>query len=164
MVNTHDLQVLDPASVRLFYHGGILRLAQPDRSWRAARVYRAFPLTDPAHYYGLTDGAGRELGIVVDPALLDEESRRAAETELEQRYFVPVVQRITDIREDYGATIVDAETDRGRKRYVIRSIRDNVVELPGGRLLVTDVDGNRFEIADLHALDARSQNVFLKSM
>jgi hypothetical protein len=164
MEETHELQILDAGAVRLFFYGGILRLTMEDRSYRAARVYRAFPVSDPTHYYGLTDGSGKDVGMVVDPSTLDAESRQAAETELEQRYFVPVVRTVLDIRDDYGATVFEVDTDRGRKRYVVRSMRDNMVELSNRRLLITDVDGNRFEISDLYALDSRSQNVLLRNM
>jgi hypothetical protein len=164
MAEIHDLILLAPESTRLFYHGGILRLTLPDRSYVSARVYRAFPVSDPDHYSGLTDGAGKEIGIIADPSRLDETSRTAAETELDKRYFVPVVTRVVDIRDDFGATIFEVETNRGQHRYVVRGIRDNIVELSHRRLLVTDVDGNRFEIADLNALDPRSQNVLLRSM
>lgn len=164
MAETYELQMLDAEAIRLFYHGGILRLTLPDWSYRAARIYRAFPVSDPTHYYGVTDGAGRDIGMVPNPSQLDAESRQAAETELEQRYFVPVVRTVLDIRDDYGATVFEVDTDRGRKRYVVRSMRDNMVELSNRRLLITDIDGNRFEIVDLYALDPRSQNVLLKNM
>src|SRR5690349_19455042 len=98
MADSYELHVLTPESVRLFYHGGTLRLTLPDRSYVSARLYRAFPVSDPEHYYGLTDGAGTEIGIMADPSRLDEASRSAAEAELDKRYFVPVVTRVIDIR------------------------------------------------------------------
>lgn len=164
MADSHELVLVAPESVRLFYHGGILRLTLPDRSYVSARVYRAFPVSDPDRYFGLTDGAGKEVGMIADPSRLDATSREAAASELDKRYFVPVVRKVFDIRDDYGATVFDVETDRGRHRYLVRGIRDNLVELSHRRLLLTDVDGNRFEIEDLTALDPRSQNVLLRSM
>ncbi len=165
MAENYELQILDPARMRLFYHGGVLRMTlADDRSYRAVRGYRAFPISDPDHYYGLLDGEGKDIGVIPNPAMLDAESRAAAESEMEKRYFVPVVRKVLDIRDDYGALIWDVETDRGHKRFVVRSMRDNTAELPNHRLLLTDVDGNRFEIADLRALDAKTQEVLLKSM
>ena len=164
MTGPHELQLLDPATLRFFHHVGILRLTLPDRSYRAARIYRAFPISDPNHYFGVTDGAGKDIGMIPDSSNLDDESREAAKAELETRYFVPVVRKVLDIRDDYGANVFEVETDRGHKRYVVRAIKDNTVEITSNRLIITDVDGNRFEIEDLHALDPHSQNALLKSL
>lgn len=164
MSGSYELNLLAPESIRLFYHGGILRLTLPDRSYVSCRIYRAFPVSDTDRYFGLTDGAGKDIGMIPDPSRLDAESREAAAGELDKRYFVPVVRKVFDIHDDYGATVFDVETDRGRHRYLVRGIRDNIVELSHRRLLITDVDGNRFEIEDLTALDPRSQGVLLRSM
>jgi hypothetical protein len=164
MTRTDELTILNPADIALFHHAGVLRLTLHDRSYLSARIYRAFPISDPSHYYGITDGAGKDIGMIVDPSQMDEAGQKAAAFELELRYFVPVVRKVLGITDDYGATAFEVETDRGNRRYLVRSLRDNTVELPGGRLIITDVDGNRFEIGDIHSLDPRSQEALLKSM
>jgi len=164
-MENYDLQVLNVEQIKLFVHGGVLRLTvADDRSYCLVRGYRAFPISDPDHYYGVTDGAGKDIGVIVNPAHLDDASRHAIQDELEKRYFVPVVIDVIGIKEEYGSILWDVETDRGTKRYVVRSLRDNLVELPDRRLLITDIEGNRFEVSDLRSLDSKSQEVLLKSM
>ena len=48
------------------------------------------------------------------------------------------------------------ETDRGQREFVVQNVAENAQWLGDHRLLIVDVDGNRFEIADLTALDKRS--------
>jgi len=68
-----------------------------------------------------------------------------------------VVHHIQDIKEEFGIVTWDVQTDRGPRRYIVRGLRDNVHEQSDFRLMVTDVDGNRFEIPDYTVLDARSR-------
>jgi hypothetical protein len=62
----------------------LLTLAN-DRSWIKISVARAFPLSDPDHYVGFLDAAGKDMGMLYDPALLDSSSRHIVEEELERR-------------------------------------------------------------------------------
>lgn len=164
-MDSFELRVLDPKQVRLFYTHGLLRLTlEEERSYLKTRIVRAFPISDPTHYYGLLDGAGKDIGMLVDPAELDSESRRIAEEALESRYFVPVVQTVYEVKDDFGSIVWDVETDRGRKTYIVRAMRDNLAEISPTRVIITDVDGNRFEIADLTRLDATAQTFILKNL
>ena len=43
-------------------------------------------------------------------------------------------------------------------------VRDNVQELSSTRLIITDVDGNRFEFPDITKLDGRSQSIIMRSL
>jgi hypothetical protein len=161
----HDLRVLDLSRLELFRYAGVTRLTLgDDLSYVRVSVVRMFPVSDPNHYYGFLDGGGKDIGVVEEPTRMLPASRTVAEEELDKRYFMPVVERIVEIREDYGTLVCTVDTNRGRKTYLIRSIKDNVVELPGGRMIVTDVDGNRFEFPDVNALDARSQNSLMRNL
>jgi hypothetical protein len=164
MEDSFELRILDPQEVRLFQAGGVLRMTLGDqRSYLRVRVARAFPLSDPHHYYGLLDGAGKDIGVIVNPADLDTESRTLAEDALEKHYFVPVVKEVLSVKEDYGSIVWEVDTDRGRKTYIVRSMRDNLADLSATRVLITDVDGNRFEIPDITRLGAYAQSLVLRN-
>jgi hypothetical protein len=85
------------------------------------------------------------------------ESYRVLQEELERRYFIPIIQRIYSLTEEYGQMRWDVETDRGRRVFYVRNWRDNVHELSPVRYLIVAVDGSRYEIRDLNALDGRSR-------
>jgi hypothetical protein len=160
-----ELRILDPKQMRVFRVAGIPRLTlRDDRSWHKVSVARAFPLSDPDHYLGFLDGDEKDIGLLHDPSLLDPESRQIVEEELEKRYFVPVVERVLSIKEEFGTIYWTVETDRGQKEIIVRNLRDNLQELSSSRVIITDVDGNRFEFADISKLDGKSQSAILRNL
>jgi hypothetical protein len=151
---------LDPARVRLFDDGsGRLRMTVDNaRSYIDVKVVRAFPFSEPDRYIGYLDGLGKSIGFVVDPAGLDPESARLTAEALRVHYFIPVIKAIDSLREEYGAVYFDVQTDCGPRHFVATGLRDAVIDLGGGELLVADVDGNRYRIHDWTRLDARSRS------
>jgi len=160
-----ELRWLDPARLRLRRIGGLARLTvEGDRSWTRAAPARAFPISDPNRYIGFLDGAGKDIGIVRDPAEMDEESRRVLEEELELRYFVPVVTKVSKAKIEFGTVYWTVETTRGPREIVVRNLRDNLQELSAIRVLVTDIEGNRFEFPDINQLDPESLGIILRHL
>ena len=88
---------------------------------------------------------------------MPEASRRIVDEELDRRYFTPVIEKIYSLTEEYGQHRWDVMTDRGRRVFYVRNWRDNVHELSPVRYLIVAVDGSRYEIRDLDALDAASR-------
>ena len=160
-----ELRILDPKRMRVFRHAGIPRLTlRDDRSWYRVAVARAFPLSDPDHYLGFLDGDGKDIGLLQDPSQLDPESRQVVEEELEKRYFVPVVEKVVSVKEEFGTVYWTVETDRGQRDIIVRNLRDNLQELSASRVIITDVDGNRFEFADVSRMDSKTQGVILRNL
>ncbi|HET7560342.1 MAG TPA: DUF1854 domain-containing protein, partial [Limnochordia bacterium] len=161
---TKGFILLDPAQVRLSKkqnetHG--LHLTVHDgggeQTYEEVRVRLAFPLTHANHLITFADKNGDEIGLLRDEERLDPESRRVLEDELQLVYFIPKVQRIVSIKEEFGVTNWEVETDRGRRKFQVRS-RYDIRLLGGGRLLIRDMDGNRYEIVDYTKLDQASQD------
>ena len=160
-----DLRILEPAQVRLFRHAGVPRLTiEGERSWWRVSPVRSQPISDPDHYIGLLDGAGKDIGMIRDPSRLDAESRTLIAEELELRYFVPVVEEVLDVKEEFGTIYWTLRTTRGRMDAIVRHLRDNLQELPGNRVMITDVDGNRFEFPDTTKLDSISLGLILRHL
>ena len=160
-----ELRILDPRNVRVFRSAGIPRLTlQDDRSWIKVSVSRAFPLSDPEHYIGFLDGGGKDVGMLHDPDQLDPESRKVVEEELEKRYFVPLVERVSSVKEEFGTIYWTVDTDRGTKEIVVRNLRDNIQELAQGRVIITDADGNRYEFPDINKLDNKSLGIIMRNL
>ena len=160
-----ELRILDPRKTRVFRAAGVPRLTlYEDRSWAKVSVARAFPLSDPKHYIGFLDGAGKDVGMLHDPDQLDPESRKIVEEELEKRYFVPVVERVASVKEEFGTIYWTVDTDRGTKEIVVRNLRDNLQELAQGRVIITDADGNRYEFPDINKLDNKSLGIIMRNL
>ncbi len=88
---------------------------------------------------------------------MDKGSRELARERLERRYFTPTIQRIEDIKEEFGAVYYRVQTDKGSRRFVVKGIRDFLVDPGEGDLLLLDVDGNRYRIEDWTKLDRGSR-------
>lgn len=122
------------------------------------RVVRSFPLTDRNRYISIRtiDEKSKEIGMIKDiTADVDAETRKMLEEQMDIRYFTPVIKKIHNIKDEYGHAYFDVETDQGPCKFVIYMNSSSVVNLSDVRLLITDLDGNRFEIPDYTKLSAR---------
>jgi hypothetical protein len=156
---------LDPADVRLRRGSlGQLQAVLPDRCLLRARLVRAFPLSRPEAWVALQQEDGQEAGLLQGLDGLDADSRQLAEEELRLRYFTPRVTAVLDLRDELqggrsGGIVWDLMTDRGPARLHMPNTNEHIQPLGNGRLLLTDRDGQRFEIADIAALDANSRRL-----
>jgi len=160
-----ELRILQAKQMRVFRHAGVPRLTlENDRSWTKVAVARTFPLSDPDHYLGFLDGAGKDIGMLEDPALLDAGSRQVIDEELAKRYFVPIIEKVFSVKEEFGTVYWKVETDRGEKEIIVRNLRDNIQELSATRVIITDIDGNRFEFVDLTKMEPKTQGIILRNL
>ncbi len=150
------LKFLEPAKIKLFRVGDILRMTiEDDRSCLRVVPMRAFPISMRDRYISLCDMKGDELGMLRDLHELDRESRKLVEDELWRRYFTPVIRRIISITEKLGIVEWEVETDRGVRAFVTRSLHTSLKETDTGYMIV-DMEDNRFEIRDLADIDPQS--------
>lgn len=163
-LETVRLRYLEENTVRI-------RLASPDAvratceiggegRFENVEVIRCFPLTLPGQCLTLIGEDGKELGIVRDPTLLDSESRRAVDSLLTRRYFTPEIQRIDRLTLEASLWRWQVTTNRGAVMFYLRGVRDSIHEVAPGRWEIFSVDGQRYEIRDISALDARSRALF----
>jgi hypothetical protein len=132
----------------------------PARSWRRIQVARAFPLSKPNQYIGLRDAADKDVGMLATLDGLDAESRSIIDEELNRRYFLPIIQHVHTVKEEYGITTWDVDTDKGRRTFMVQNLRESVWEMvPNQRAIITDKDGLRYEFPDLTGLDAKTMSV-----
>jgi hypothetical protein len=159
-----DVRLLDPARIRLWRGDtGHLRMELAnERCILHVKVACAYPISDTEHYIGFRDLADVDIGMVPDPDRLDPKSRELVREELKKRYFVPKVTHIYEVKEEFGVGYWDVDTDMGRREFIVRGIRDSVREIGASRLIITDVDNNRFEIEDIEALDPVSYRLIEK--
>lgn len=161
-----DITLIEPAEVRLFREpDGDVRVRMQLRDevcYIDVRLARALPLSDPNTYLGVRDADDKDIGIIREWCLLDPESLRVAEAALARSYFLPRVLTVNKVTDEYGIVLWDVNTDRGQRRYVVRNIRDNSVSLSASRVLMTDVEGDRFEFPDIYAVGAPALEILLK--
>lgn len=135
--------------------GGFVSLEYNGNTWPRIAVYRAFPFTDPERYISIRepDEKAKEIGMVQDLNQdLDPQTAELLREQLRIRYFTPKILKIQDIKEEYGFAYFKAVTEQGPCRFTIHMSGSSVVRLSDSRILLSDLDGNRFEIEDLNRL------------
>ena len=163
LVEASQLVFLDVKKLRFFTHGVTLRLTvEEDRSYLKVTILRAFPLSEPRRFLSVRDSENKEVGLIVNPAELDVENRRLVDEELERRYLVPAVTRIVAAKERFGTVDWTMETNRGLCRFTTRNLRENVQRPSPGRIILNDVDGNRYDIRNLDDLSLASQELLFR--
>lgn len=150
---------MDPKSLKLFYEPkDRLRLTVGnEKSYHTVKPAWAAPLSRPGQYLAFLDGKGKEIVTLADPSVLPPESLAAAQEELRRRYLTATVRVIAHAKQEFGATYWSVQTDRGDRDFVTQNLQENAVWLSPTHLLLLDVDGNRFEITDVSALDDTSR-------
>jgi len=98
---------------------------------------------------------GNELGMIRDPRELERDSRKFLEAELRRRYFTPTILQILSLHEKMGIVEWKVESDRGTKVFLTKSVHSSLRESNAG-LIVTDVEGSRYEIQNVADLDPHS--------
>jgi hypothetical protein len=136
-----------------------LRLTiEGDRSYTRVKVVRASPLSHPTRYICLLDAKDEEVCMIPDMKELDEDMRQVVQEELDRRYLTSTIESILSIRNEFGTSYWDVKTNRGPREFVIQNVAENAQWLGDHRLLLVDVDGNRFEIPNLNDLDKKSMS------
>ena len=136
--------------------GGFLSMEYRDKQYQRVAVHRCFPFSAPDTFLSIREpeGEGREIGLI---RALDEFPQAVRDLLVEQmnlRYFTPRIRHIHSIKEEYGYSYWEVTTDKGRCRFTVRMGNGSVYPVGEGRYIVNDLDGNRFEIPDIHSLSA----------
>ena len=119
---------------------------------------REFPFELPFSYISVLDPDGGELGIIRNTSDFPEEERRLVEEELRLRYYAPTVTKILRVRERYGFSYWTVLTaDAGQLTFTLQDAYRSIFRIGEGSVTFSDVDGNRYEIPDLSALDRESR-------
>jgi len=153
-----ELRFLEPEGVQFRFEAPRLQFREGDAAeWREVALVRLFPLSEPERWISLIAKDGKEVGIVRELAALGPGNLHLARQELRRRYLVPQIQRIIACRARGDVVGWVVETDRGRRKFLTKGIRDQVKEPAPRRLTIIDVEGNRYDVPDLFALDPESR-------
>jgi hypothetical protein len=152
----------NPQDLQLFYEpADTLRLTVntegEERSYPSVKIFQSAPLSKPQEYLAFLDGKSEEIALVRRLADLPSDSQKIAKRELDKRYLTARITQIPNIKQEFGVTYWSVETDRGKREFVMQSLSESCIWLSDTHLLLIDVDGNRFEIADRYTLDLLSQ-------
>jgi len=98
----------------------------------------------------------KEIGIIRDVGVFSQSEREYITDELHRKYFVPVIELIHSVKERYGYAYCDVKTNIGRVKFTVHDAHRNIIKVNEDKILIADVNGNRYEIASLRGLDKGS--------
>lgn len=134
--------------------GGFVSLKTGGKEYARVGIYLTFPLTCPEEYISVreADEKAREIGIIEKLSQLEKEQQEMIREQIRLRYFMPSITKVLDVKEEYGYAYWNVVTTFGACRFTTQMSGDAVIHLSDSRLLVTDIDGNRYEIPDFYQL------------
>jgi uncharacterized protein DUF1854 len=124
----------------------------------AVRLRQCFPWSEPHRHLSLRNAEDREVAFVVDPSELAPASRRALEAALAGAGFVLEVTRVVEIEEEVEIRQWTVETKHGRRHFQTH-LDDWPRVLPMGGLLIRDVAGDLYRLADPKGMDRKSREL-----
>ncbi len=125
-------------------------------------ILRAFPVTNPNEFLSVREpdsrkmGRAKEIGMIRYMSDFDEETGRLFLEELDRRYFSPQLTKINSVKDKFGYLYWEAETSAGHVTFIMNNPFSNIRVLQDGRIIMSDIDGNMFEISDPKKLDQAS--------
>lgn len=139
--------------------GGFISLEFDGKRWDRVQVIRLFPFTEPDQFISIrtVEERSKEIGVIEDMKRMPKETRKMLQEQLNLHYFTPIIQKVLNIKDEYGYAYFHVMTDRGECRFTINMGGNAVVRLTDTRLLITDLDENRFEIPDVLQLSQKEQ-------
>lgn len=159
---------LNPGSVYLtMAETGVLEGSIEGQRYTHLSLSRALPLSLPRQYLAILsheEKEPKEVGMIRNLDDLDGLSKSAAEQELQLRYVVPTITRILSIKQEPAFWRWTIETDRGPAELIMRNIHEHVRVMGPSRLILTGVDGRRFELANTSSLDGHSKYLLRRYM
>lgn len=120
------------------------------------QFHRAFPFDAPEEYISVLDEDGGEYGIIRALSDFTGEARELIEAELARKYLSPTITKICSLKDKLGFSYWDVETDCGKRSFTMRDTYRNLFHSSENGIVLTDVDGNRYEIPDVLKLDPSS--------
>jgi len=152
-----DLHLLDGAALQFRREGIRLQMRRGEEEWQEISLARLFPLTDGEKWIAVVDKENKEIGILKDLHGISREGLALLHEELYKRYLVPQISRILACRDRFDITEWTVATDRGELTFLMRHPHESIqLPLPG-RVSLLDVEGNRYDVPDITALDPASR-------
>ena len=120
-------------------------------------LHRDFPHELLWEYISVTGNDNKEIGLIYNVDDFDDETASLLKTEIERKYYSPVISEIHSVKERYGFSYWKTLADDGRKlNFTMQDTFRNIIHTGEDSALLVDVDGNRYTIKSISDLDRKS--------
>ena len=146
---------LTPQNATFYIKNDFLHIKTESYEGRAF-LCRQFPFELEWEFISVMNEEQAEVGIIKATALFEGAGEDLLRTELSRRYYAPVIDKIIGVKERYGFSYWRVHTAEGNVNFTLHDTYRSIIRATGGRVVLLDVNGNRFEIPDVEALDRKS--------
>ena len=152
---------LDGNNASFEMKNGFLSLAvtvdSDKKSYDRVFLHRAFPHELLWEYISVTDEDSREIGIIYNIEDFADEDKSLIVTEIERKYYSPVIRTIDSLKERYGFSYWKVTGEDGRAfSFTMKDTFRNIIHTGEDSIILVDVDGNRYSIKSISELDRKS--------
>ncbi len=162
-----EIQYLDDTNARFSAENGFISLkatirdsetdAMEEKTWERVFLHAAFPFDMPTQYISVLDKDQKEIGIIRSLNGLSDATQTILRGELHRKYYAPQITRILSVKERYGFSYWRVDlADVKDFSFTVQDTYRSMLKVNHTHIFIIDVDGNRFEIPDVEALDRQS--------
>ena len=126
------------------------------RDYGRVILHRAFPFDRPNEIISVQQEDGFEIGIIKNISDFDEKTVEILNKSLDDKYYIPEILKILSAKDRFGFVYFKCETDSGICDFVVRNPFGSIIRLSDTRIIIMDIDGNRYSIKNTNALDRKS--------
>jgi hypothetical protein len=166
MTESSHTHVIDP-STAAFSCGpdGSLQVAINGTLFTRVWIYRSYPLTHRRAFLSIRDANNEdlpEIGIILNLEEFPVAVQDMILSELQRRYFVPVIAEVLSIKEARDRLQWEVVTDKGKRKFTVRNPFDSIRTLENNRLLIIDSHNCRYELENYNSLPDQLKYVLSK--
>ena len=146
---------LTPENATFYLKNDFLHIKTESYEGRAF-LCREFPFELEWEFISVMNEEQAEVGIIKAVSLFADAGEDLLRTELARRYYAPVIDKIISVKERYGFSYWRVHTAEENVNFTLHDTYRSIIRATGGRIVMLDVNGNRFEIPNVEALDRKS--------
>ena len=161
LVDAIDLGLLDPKTAEFYKTpGGFTGLKYNDKDYKRVSLRRALPMKDPSAFISVADEENKEIGLIRYLNDLSDDQINIVNDELNKRYYVPEVMEVKSVKDKMGYVymelVLKMHGEKFDKNCAVKDVNKNIRLIDDNRLIIFDVDGNRYVVSSLAQLDKKS--------
>lgn len=161
VASSAEVTRLTPENSKFIDSNGFLSvtvsLGGNENTYDKITLKRTFPYELLWEYISVLDADQNEIGIVYDIAEFGDD-KALLEAALLRYYYEPTVKSIISLKERYGFSYWKVILSDGRNvEFTMQDTYKSIVKAGADKLILFDVDTNRFVIESISALDKKSR-------
>ena len=142
--------------------GGFTGLRHGEKDYSRVSLRRALPMGNPLEYISVADNENKEIGMLRAIQELSGEQLSIVTDELNCRYYCPEIADVRSVKDKLGYVYMELVLHgtggrKPEKSCAVKDVNKNIRLLDDDRLLIFDVEGNRYLIRSLEALSPKTR-------